>query len=181
MNSIYSPCSKSAVQDDNFHFSIPSIGHQTESLKKDILRILNKYHKGKHFHLIFTNNFRIQSLFPFKDTLPIDMQANLVYEFSCTQGSTPVSYVGLTKKHFYERVAQHANRSSRTGKFLSTRCNSNIFDHSLSCSCKIDIGSFKILKKGGNDQELRILESLFIKRKNPVLNADLSSTQLYIA
>ena len=85
------------------------------------------------------------------------MRANLVYEFSCTQDGTRVSYIGSTKKHLCERIAQHANRSSRTGNLLTSTPKSNIFNHSSFCNCKIDIDNFKILASCKNEFDLRIL------------------------
>ena len=170
-----------AVQGDVVFLNLPYIGHKSESLKKDLSQLLKKYFKNTKFQLIFTNNLKIQTFFRFKDFIPKGMRANLVYEFRCAECCTPVSYVGSTKRHLYERIAQHANRSARTGKLLNSRPSSNIFDHSINCSCKIDIDNFRILNYGKNEFELRILESLYIKRNNPTLNADLASIQLFIA
>ncbi|KAG1714570.1 Hemicentin-1 [Nymphon striatum] len=37
------------------------------------------------------------------------MSASVIYEFSCVLGSTPVSYIGSTKRQLYRRVAEHAD------------------------------------------------------------------------
>ena len=86
-----------------------------------------------------------------------------------------------TKRHLFERIAQHANRSPRTGKLLNTSSNSNIFHHCCDCSCKIDLNSFKIIDSTKNEFELRFLESLYIKSLKPSLNSDQSAMPLLIA
>ena len=108
------------------------------------------------------------------------MRANLVYEFSCVRERTPVSYIGSTKRHLFQRLAEHANRSARTNKPLSTSPNSSIFDHSVNCSCKISIENFRILGSVNNENSLRILESLYIHRKSPSLNDTQSAHPLLI-
>ena len=108
------------------------------------------------------------------------MRANLVYEFSCVRERTPVSYIGSTKRHLFQRLAEHANRSARTNKPLSTSPNSSIFDHSVNCSCNISIENFRILGSVNNENSLRILESLYIHRKSPSLNDTQSAHPLLI-
>ena len=74
-----------AVQGDVVFLNLPYIGHKSESLKKDLSRLLKKYFKNTKFQLIFTNNLKIQTFFRFKDFIPKGMRANLVYEFRCTE------------------------------------------------------------------------------------------------
>ena len=108
------------------------------------------------------------------------MQATLVYQFSCARSAPGVSYVGSTKRHLYERVAEHANRSPRTGRLLTTPTNSSIFDHSIDCGCSVSLDSFKILRSCNNVFDLRILESLYIRNLSPNLNDSLSAFPLSI-
>ena len=83
---------------------------------------------------------------------------------------TPVSYVGSTKRHLFQRLAEHSNRSSRTNKPLSTPANSRIYDHSSNCNCNISLDNFRILGTNSNENSLRILESLYISKLSPSLN-----------
>ncbi|KAG1682907.1 Syntaxin-7 [Nymphon striatum] len=41
--------------------------------------------------------------------MPLGMRSNVVYQYSCARNA-PVSYVGSTKRHLYQRVAEHAHR-----------------------------------------------------------------------
>jgi hypothetical protein len=93
------------------------------------------------------------------------MLSSLVYEFRCTQGCVPVSYVGSTKRHLYQRVAEHAGRSARTGKTLCSSNYSPIFEHSVQCTCSVDLSNFSVLGSTAHDFDLRLLESLFIYKK----------------
>ena len=119
-------------------------------------------------------------MFHFKDRLPLGMRSSVIYEFRCTQGCVPVSYVGSTRRHLFDRASEHAGRSARTGKPLSI-VQSNVFDHSQSCSCSINVNSFSVLSSCRNDIDLRILESLYILNRKPVLNDHQSSFPLLIA
>ena len=135
---------------DKIYFVFSYFGSHSESLKFDILKILKNHCGNIDFQVILYNGFRIRNLFSFKDCLPKSMRANVIYEFSCTSSSTPVTYIGSTKKHLYERVAQHANRSPRTGKLLNSECHSNIFDHMGTCTCEVKLDDFKILGNESN-------------------------------
>ena len=155
---------------EDFYISIPFFGHQSEKLKTELLSLLSKFYSNINFKIVLVNNFRIGSFFRYKDRIPKSMQASLIYEFSCVRDRTSVSYIGSTKRHLYERVAQHANRSARTGKTFSTPCNSSIKSHSDSCVCSISLDNFTILGSCRNELDLRILESLYIHKKRPKLN-----------
>ncbi|KAG1682908.1 Syntaxin-12 [Nymphon striatum] len=44
--------------------------------------------------------------------MPLGMRSNVVYQYSCARNA-PVSYVGSTKRHLYQRVAEHAHRTGQ--------------------------------------------------------------------
>ena len=62
---------------------------------------------------MLSNPIKLSSYFTFKDFIPKDMTSSLVYEFSCALNSVPVSYVEMTKRHLYQRMAEHAGRNAR--------------------------------------------------------------------
>ena len=181
LDSLYTKRPSSVSEDTrDFYISLPFFGYQSEKLKTELLSILSKFYSGINFKIILVNPFRIGSFFHYKDRIPKGMQASLVYEFSCVRGRTSVSYVGSTKRHLYERVAEHANRSARTGLSFSTPSNSSIKTHSDSCVCDISVDNFRILGSCCNELDLRILESLYIHRRKPNLNDHLSAFPLSI-
>ncbi|KAG1667257.1 Membrane-associated tyrosine- and threonine-specific cdc2-inhibitory kinase [Nymphon striatum] len=55
-----------------------------------------------------------------------------------------------TKRHLYERVAKHAHRSTRTNKPLLFNPNSNIYNHSQTCGCSVEVKHFRILNTENN-------------------------------
>ena len=75
--------------------------------------------------VILVNNYKIGSLFSYKDKL-ISLQSSLVYKFSCTQCVS--EYVGSTMRTLHTRVAEHTGRSFRAGVLL-TSPHSNIRAH----------------------------------------------------
>ena len=130
--------------------------------------------------IILSNPLKISNFFQYKDRLPKSMSASLIYEFSCTLGSVPVSYVGSTKRHLYQRIAEHAGRSARTNSILSSPPHSSIREHSATCMCSISIDNFKSLGSAQDEISLRILESIHILKKRPSLNDQQSAFPLLI-
>ena len=119
---------------------------------------------------MLSNPIKLSSYFTFKDFIPKDMTSSLVYEFSCALNSVPVSYVEMTKRHLYQRMAEHAGRNARANKPLSFPLHSSIGIHSESCSCQIkncSLTTSKLLAK--TELKLGILERLHISQKRPTL------------
>ena len=180
LNSLYIKKTQSDSNSNVFYFSFPYFGHQSEKLKSQLTSCLSKFYPSVVFKLVFVNDFKIGSFFRFKDRIPKSMSSSLVYEFSCVRGRTPVSYIGSTKRHLYERVDEHANRSSRTGISFSTPSNSSIKAHCDSCVCNISLDSFRVIDSCKNELDLRILESLYIHKNRPNLNDHQSAFPLNI-
>ena len=165
------------------YFSLPYFGHQSEKLKSEIVSYLSKMYCHTDFKIVLVNPTKIGTLFRYKDRLPAGMLSSVVYEFCCTQGSVPVSYVGSTMRHLSDRVSEHAGRSVRTGKPSSGKIQSNVFDHSCCCQCSVDLSSFKILSSvpSKNEIDLRSLENLYILKKKPNLIDEMTPFPLSIA
>ena len=130
--------------------------------------LLTKYFSSIDFHIILVNNYKIGSLFPYTDKLPISLQSSLVSKFGCTRCVS--EYVGSTTHTLHTRVAEHAGRSFRTGALPTSPPHSNIRAHALSCSSPVVIDNFNILARGNNNIDVRILQSLFIYKIRPDLN-----------
>ena len=82
----------------------------------------------------------------------------------------------------FERIAEHKGVSSRTGNELSSPIYSSIRDHCSKCGSGIIDCNFKLLKSSSssNSEDLRIMESLYIRKLRPSLNETLSSFPLQI-
>lgn len=160
------------------YVSMPYFGPQSVNLEKDLSKLLHKYFINIDFKIVLTNSFRIGSFFNYKDKLPTSMLNSVIYDFGCEQCSS--HYVGMTTRNFFMRLAEHAGRSFRTNIPLSTPPHSAIRDHTSNCNSPISINQFKIIDSCSNPIDLRILESLHIFTRKPVLNNSLSSYPLAI-
>ena len=163
----------------DFYCKMPYIGKQVSKLEKDLKACLSKYYPQINFKFIFHNNYKIGNLFPFKDRLPNAMRASIVYLYKCP--NCQVGYLGSSLRTLKTRYCQHAGESERTGRDLSVKLQSPIREHSHDCQTRLDINHFKIIDTCPNQNDLRILESIYIKRYKPQLNHDQSSVTLYIA
>ena len=114
------------------------------------------------------NKFTIGSLFNYKDKLPTCLRSSLVYKFSCAHCASV--YIGSTCRALFVRVAEHADRSFRTGHKLNNPNSSSIRDHTLNCNSPIKLDQFSILNSAKNFTDVRILESIYIHKLKPSIN-----------
>ena len=92
-----------------------------------------------------------------------------------------MEYIGSTVKNLTLRVDQHKGVSSRTARPLVRPLDSSIREHCNNvCENNVRLSDFKVISSASNEQELRILESLYIKFRKPSLNSDGSSIPLHI-
>ena len=165
---------------DSFKYVVlPYFGSQSDKLKIDVVRILKKYFTNDNFKIISVNKFSIGNFFYFKDKLPRGLLSSVIYSFSCERCSS--DYVGMTARNLYKRVAEHAGSSFRTNIPLSQPPHSSIREHTSICNSPISINQFKIIDSTSNLTELKILESLHIISRKPVLNNTNSSYPLKIS
>ena len=99
-----------------------------------------------------------------------------MYEFQCRTCKS--YYIGETARHFHTRISEHLGISPRTGAPL-LKTNSAIFQHKLETGHSINKSDFKIIHSG-NLFDLRTIESIFIRDRQPDLNEQYSSDPLYI-
>ena len=125
------------------------------------------------------HNNKIRNYCNHKDKLESKNLSMVVYKFICP--SCHLLYIGSTIKTLEQRVFEHFGSSFRTRRPLTCPVQSNIRDHCHSiCECNFTIKDFCILYRGNYKEEIRITESLFIKRLDPSLNLDTSSVPLRI-
>ncbi|KAG1687432.1 Exportin-2 [Nymphon striatum] len=75
------------------------IGKMTSSLEEFMKEVLI---------LLFQRLQKSKTVKYARDGISKSMSASVIYEFSCVLRSTPVSYIGSTKRQLYRRVAEHA-------------------------------------------------------------------------
>ena len=171
-------CQTLTVPKKDVFMTLPYFGYQSVKLKNDLTDLINNTFPFIKANIILINNTTIGSFFKFKDRLPSEMQSSLIYMFSCDQ--TGSSYIGETRRHLFERIADHRGMSWRTDRPLSAPLHSNIREHTLSCQCTLKFDNFKILTTAKHDLDLKILESLYILKNKPNLNSNLTSYPLQI-
>ena len=132
------------------------------------------------FKFSFNNPFKINSLFKFKDTLPLLMRSRVVYKYNCPKCNLG-TYVGSTDRLLKIRIDSHRGVSYRTGNPLNTLDPSPIRSHNVKCNKKIEYDHFNIISTANSQQDLLILESLLIKSNSPKLNQNISCVPLSLA
>ena len=161
-----------------FYFSLPYFGHQSEKLRLELLNLLSKHFTHIDFKIVLVNKFSIGSLFNFKDKLSKGMLTSIVYRHCCAKCAS--DYVGSTTRTLRNRVCEHAGRSSRTNNILSSPPHSAIRSHAEKCDLPVRLEDFAVLGGAPNVIDLRILESLFIQQSKPKLNDMQSAFPLQI-
>ena len=144
-----------------------------------MLSLFSRFYPYIDFKLVFNNKRTIGSFFGLKDRLEHLEKSGVVYLYSCSRCNRG-SYVGSTSRLLYVRVCAHRGVSYRTSSQLSNPEHSAIRDHATKCKINIKESDFRILGSSDDPIDLRILESLYIKKLNPTLNFDNSSAPLHI-
>ena len=143
--------------------------------------MFKRYIPNKCFIFVLSNKLTIGSIFSFKDVLPKELQSSLVYKYSCLRCTA--TYVGCTRRTLSSRAAEHSGRSIRANRLLSSPPHSKIRQHVEQCGYSVSFNNFKILGKCNKNfysNDIRILESLYIFKLQPILNDAQSSFPLQI-
>ena len=156
----------------------PYFGHQSQKMQEELSSLFTKYFNDIQFNILLINNFKIGSFFHYKDRLPKDLRASLIYKFSCVHCTS--EYIGSTTRALCVRVAEHAGRSHRTNHLLTSPPYSSIREHASACDSPVSLDNFSILGSCKNVLDLRILESLYIFKLKPSLNNMQSAHPLFL-
>ena len=161
-----------------FHLYLPYLGSLSSRTEKSIIKTFEQYLPKCKVKVITTATVRLRSLFSFKDKIPSYISSGVVYKFTC--GSCNASYIGKTKRHSKTRYCEHFGISPLTGKHVKTVKPSAVSDHQKVCRFQADMNSFVVLGRDRNNWQLRLKESLFIQKDNPVLNVNVASVPLML-
>ena len=168
-----------SVDKKPMYFSIPYFGHKSVLLSMELTKLVSNYFYHLNPKMVQVNNFRISSLFKFKDALPKNLCSSVVYKYCCPQACGSV-YIGSTIRTLHTRVCEHRGISNRTGNPLSYPSQSSPRAHSGRCSGDVTSSDFSIIGGHKNLVDLRILESLYILKLKPNLNETVSAFPLKI-
>ena len=146
-------------------------------MKSEIQVLFRKYFPQVNPTLIFFNNHKLKNFTHHKDKLPPKHCSLVVYEFKCPV--CQLGYIGSTKRTLQHRIHEHLGTSYRTGIHLSSPSKSSIREHCLdNCKCVFSDSDFRILYRGDYECDIRIAESIYIRKYKPELNQDSSSFPL---
>ena len=146
----------------------------------DIYKLINKYIPAVDIKLIPTNPLTIGSLFHLKEKLDPLMTSGIVYLFNCPKCNMG-KYVGSSRRLLKVRISSHRGVSYRNGIKLKNPEFSNIRIHAKKCKYNIKYEDFRIIGRAKNEHQLHIFESLSIKQIVPSLNAQTTSSPLYLS
>ena len=168
------------VPKDKQFISLPFFGHQSYVMRNRLLSLFRYHFPQINIRIILSNKQTIGSFFPVKERLPNPMCSNVIYRFKCEGEDCSSSYVGSTERALHDRICEHLGVSFRTGIPLTSPTYSSIREHSRSCSHPINKESFEIIGKCKSEDNILLLESVFIKHLRPDLNNTESAAPLHI-
>ena len=179
-NCIMNPIPKPiTVPKKKLYIKLQYLGPLSFHLRKNLRKLLTPCYPQMDLRFIFTNEYTIRSLFPYKDRIPDRLQSNVIYQFNCIRCTSDVTYIGLTSCNLAKRVAEHQGISERTGKTRSSAPYSSIREHCLKEHNEPpEEAEFKIIGRTKNKLDLGILEAIYINMNKPVLNKQLQHDQL---
>ena len=158
--------------------SLGYYGKISDNLKVDLTKLIENIYPQVDFRLCLVNGFTINSMFSFKDSLPLELRSSIVYKYSCARCASG-TYVGSTMRAAYMRFAEHEGISFCTGKRSNQPKQSAIREHATRCGT-FDRKNFSIIGQEKSDVHLRIPEPLYIQREKPDLNDTQSAFPLCI-
>ena len=170
MDRVYNPPPPSYdVPKDIQYVSLPFLGHYSYNLRNRLQSMFRKHFPQVNVRIVLSNKNTIGSMFPTKDRIPIRIRSNVIYRFKCTGDGCYSSYIGSTTRRLGERMCEHKGVSFLTGNRLSDP-KSSILDHCRKKGHPITDDSFDILGSCRPEENILLLESVYIKYHNPDLN-----------
>ena len=103
-----------------------------------------------------------------KDKIPLHLQQDIVYQWTCTEETCNSSYIGESSKCLENRIKEHNNSTT-----------SAIYQHSSTQNHpKADISQYKIIDQDSKQVSREAREAIHIRRTNPALNHNIG--KMYI-
>ena len=158
------------------NISLPYYGPLSKEIEKKLNSILQKSFPYAEFRLVATNKVKLQDLFRFKDKLPKMLKSGVTYLYTC---DCSLQYIGSTAANLHTRLCQHLGISNRTGEELKVKQHSSIREHSEESGHPMSFEKFEIIGNVSNSEDVRILEFIQIKIRNPTLNKHKDSLEVF--
>lgn len=165
------------VSREEVYLQIPYLGQASKVIEDTLKRQLTKFYPQINFKFIHKNYFKISSFFKIKDIMLAELRSSIIYCFTCP--SCQAGYVGSSTRALKVRIAEHLGQSARTGRPVHSPPHSAVREHAGTCKIRLSPDHFEIIDSS-NNFDLRILESLHIKQRKPLLNNMMSAVPLHI-
>ena len=139
---------------------------ENEIFAKTFIERLRVFTQNKHQFVVIWKTRKIRSLFPLKDKIDNNLVSDVIYEGLCL---CKENYIGETNRNSIVRWNEHEDikKTSEPAKHLKAhQTHSHKFEWSRIC------------KASGNKIKRKILETFFIKIRNPSLNINMDNFQL---
>ena len=139
-------------------------------------KLIQEFYPQLNIRVVFKPSRTIQSLFKFKDVVPVELQSSIIYKYNCS--CCNATYTGRNKRHLPARIHEHQGRSIRTNRPFANPPFSAIRNHCDSSDHPILKESFSVLSCRPHEMELNIAESLYIIKERPSLCNNERSSEL---
>ena len=149
---------------------LPYLGLQSNQISQRLKSCVYNFYSFVNLKIIFQNNCRIKSFFPYKDRLNRSQKSKVIYKASCWECND--FYIGETKQQLRDRKTEHFKA------LVKNDHKSVIADHVKTTGHNIKWDHFDILASGKTDYHCKIKETLLIKELKPAFNVNISSEKL---
>ena len=142
--------------------SLPYLGEMSLLTRTKLIKSLKGLLNSCKLQIVFKSQRKLSNVFRFKDRLPSDLVSGVIYKYTCCRCNS--TYYGETDRHFKVKSGEHIGISPLTFKETKRSKESAIRDHLLSFNNIPSFEEFTILTNGNNKFDVKIKESLRIKR-----------------
>ena len=152
----------------------PYIGAKADFIKRRISRLVDKYcHNKIKIKLIFTT-CKVGAYFSPKDAVPKMLMSNVIYKFDCA--SCSACYIGETERHYFRLMQEHLGLIKGASPTAVTKH----LAASANCKANNAASSFSIIDNEASMFKRRLMEALYIRDFDPIINRQIKSYKLQL-
>ena len=133
----------STVPKKNIIILLPYLGLQSNQISKRLKSCVYNFYSFVNLKIIFQNDCRIKSFFPYKDRLNRSQTSKVIYKASCWDCND--FYIGKTKRRLHDRKTEHFKAPVENDR------TSAIADHVKTTGHNTKWDDFDILASGKTD------------------------------
>ena len=146
-----------------YYFKIPYVGQASDNFKIKLCKLFRD--ANVKIQVVFTST-KVSSYFSLKDRTNYYLKSCLAYEFTCLSDSNN-TYVGKTKRFYGKRLGEHGVKGTTSVSKHLKKCE-------MCFNCDNLNNCFEILSTANSDFDIKIIEALLIKKKQPIINKQMN-------